>query len=279
MKLITITIFLVFLLSLSSFIGKNKINIPPGTIKLKENFYVDQTEVRNVDYREYLYWLNRIYGSTSEEFMSALPDTNVWDCVNIRYIEKYLRHPHYANFPVVGITQMQAENYCKWRSDRVYEWIMVEKKIIKWTTSKDTIFTIDNFLNGKYPTLKKLKKEEYYPIPNYSLLSKEEWEFAASSNLDISKYENGMKDISKTKLNFKENCNDYTVAVDKSGINDFKLYGMIGNVAEIISEPNIAKGGSWFHSKTDCGILSNIKYTKPMPWLGFRCKCEWKHNK
>ncbi|HOJ91891.1 MAG TPA: SUMF1/EgtB/PvdO family nonheme iron enzyme, partial [Saprospiraceae bacterium] len=27
------------------------------------SFYMDETEVRNIDYREYLYWLNRVYVS------------------------------------------------------------------------------------------------------------------------------------------------------------------------------------------------------------------------
>ncbi len=26
------------------------------------SFYIDETEVRNVDWREYLYWLGRVYG-------------------------------------------------------------------------------------------------------------------------------------------------------------------------------------------------------------------------
>ena len=279
MKTINLVIQLfVVLLILSSFSGKNKNNIPPGTVELKENFYVDETEVRNVDYREYLYWLYRIYGNSSTEYQNALPDTNVWDCINIRFIEKYLRHPHYANYPVVGISREQAENYCKWRSDRVYEWMMVEKKIIKWTQSKDTFFTIEKFLNGQYPTKRKLKKEEYYPIPQYSLLTKEEWEFAAASNLDVSNYEFGVKDIKKIRFNVKENCSEYFLPVDKSGINEFKLYGMIGNLAEIVSEPNVSKGGSWFHSQTEGSIKKDIPYTKPMSWLGFRCKCVWKNR-
>jgi len=40
---------------------------------------MDQTEVRNLDYLEYLYWLNRVYGADYPGvYRKALPDTLVW---------------------------------------------------------------------------------------------------------------------------------------------------------------------------------------------------------
>ncbi|MFK7935097.1 MAG: formylglycine-generating enzyme family protein, partial [Saprospiraceae bacterium] len=43
------------------------------------SFYMDETEVANIDYREYLYWLNRVFGeSYPEVYQKALPDTLVW---------------------------------------------------------------------------------------------------------------------------------------------------------------------------------------------------------
>ena len=63
MKNITKLLALIFVIStLTAFIVTVKEPIPPGTIKLKENFYVNKTEVTNVEYREYLHWLNKIYG-------------------------------------------------------------------------------------------------------------------------------------------------------------------------------------------------------------------------
>ena len=237
-----------------------------------------QTEVRNCDYKEYLSWLSRIYGNKSDVYKSAFPDTTVWAGVNIIYIEKYFGNPQYANYPVVGVSIEQAKKYCKWRSDRVYEWVLVLNKVIDKSNSKDTIFTIESYLNGKYPTKRNLKKDENYPIPEYGLPTKEEWEFAASSNLNNQSFEFGTKDMTKIRYNTKEILADYTVEVKKSEKNDFNLYGMIGNISEMIDDSGISKGGSWFHSKDECKIKNDIQYSKPMSWLGFRCICKLKYK-
>ncbi|MFO7905026.1 MAG: hypothetical protein R6U98_20340, partial [Pirellulaceae bacterium] len=42
------------------------------------SFYMDQTEIRNVDYREYLNWLKKIFIDQPEVYKNALPDTLVW---------------------------------------------------------------------------------------------------------------------------------------------------------------------------------------------------------
>jgi len=40
------------------------------------SYYIDETEITNVAYREYLYWLNRVFGSDYPEVCKkALPDT------------------------------------------------------------------------------------------------------------------------------------------------------------------------------------------------------------
>ena len=76
------------------------------------SFYMDETEVRNVDYLEYLYWLKRVYGATYPDvYKQALPDTLVWrDKLgnNETFVNNYLRHPAYKNYPVVGVSWEQA---------------------------------------------------------------------------------------------------------------------------------------------------------------------------
>ena len=89
------------------------------------SFYLDETEVRNVDYREYLAWLKRVYGSSYPEgYNKSLPDTLVWRDklgYNEPYVSQYLRHPAYDNYPVVGVSWSQANDFCVWRTDRVNE--------------------------------------------------------------------------------------------------------------------------------------------------------------
>jgi formylglycine-generating enzyme required for sulfatase activity len=55
--------------------------------------------------------------------------------------------------------------------------------------------------------------------------------------------------------------------------NWFGLYNTFGNVAEMISEKGISKGGGWRSGLEDCRAGKNIPYSKPTAWLGFRCVC------
>lgn len=62
----------------------------------------------------------------------------------------------------------------------------------------------------------------------------------------------------------------FTVEADSYFSNNFHLYGMSGNVAEMIQEKGIAKGGSWEDLPSECTIQAQKKYDKPSPAIGFR---------
>ena len=42
------------------------------------SFYMDETEVANVDWLEYLYWIKRTFPEDQEYYYNALPDSLVW---------------------------------------------------------------------------------------------------------------------------------------------------------------------------------------------------------
>src|SRR5690606_22161577 len=67
-------------------------------------FYMDETEVANIDWLEYLNWIQEIAGD-QRWYYEALPDTLVWRSplsYNEPYVTNYLRHPAYQDYPVVG---------------------------------------------------------------------------------------------------------------------------------------------------------------------------------
>ncbi len=96
------------------------------------SFFIDKTEVANVHYREYLYWLDNVFGQAGMDSVveQAKPDTLVWRselAFNEPMVEYYFRHPSYNYYPVVGVSWKQANEYCIWRTDRVNEVALMDK--------------------------------------------------------------------------------------------------------------------------------------------------------
>ena len=120
------------------------------------SFFMDQTEVSNLDYLEYIHWLTRVYGSDYPQVIAnALPDTTVWRTslsYNEPMVEIYFRHPAYRDYPVVGVSWNQANDYALWRSDRVNEKLLVDAGMLSYNNdqNKDYHFSTEAYLAGKY---------------------------------------------------------------------------------------------------------------------------------
>src|SRR5690606_2003442 len=97
------------------------------------SFYIDETEVSNADWLEYLHWISQNFTQDQKMYYDALPDSLVWRnplSYNEPYVNFYLRHPSFQDYPVVGVTWEQANAYCQWRTDRVNEHILRQRGIL-----------------------------------------------------------------------------------------------------------------------------------------------------
>ena len=86
-------------------------------------FYCALSEVTNSEYQKF------VNDDTSSFFKRqklsrawVYPDTNVWVSAltfNEPFVNYYFQHPAYSDFPVVGVSQFQATQYCNWLEDKL----------------------------------------------------------------------------------------------------------------------------------------------------------------
>ncbi|MEC8883495.1 MAG: gliding motility lipoprotein GldJ, partial [Bacteroidota bacterium] len=124
-----------------------------------QSFYMDETEVTNLMYLEYLDYLKRVFPPEEANYRNiyygALPDTLVWRNrlgFNETMTENYLRHPAYARYPVVGVSWIQAVEFSTWRTNRYNEYVLEQEgftqKGAKYNVDAQSTFDTDTYLQA-----------------------------------------------------------------------------------------------------------------------------------
>lgn len=147
--------------------------------------------------------------------VNVYPDTLCWIrdftySYNDPMATLYFWHPSYDNYPVVGVTWVQARAFSVWRTD---------------------------FMNSY------LRQQGLPGVHDYRLPLETEWEYAARGGLDLSMYPWGgpyarnykgcfLANFKPLRGNYIDDGSVYSTRVASYEPNEYGLYDMSGNVAE-----------------------------------------------
>lgn len=199
-------------------------------------FYMDETEITNNEYRQFINfllkpdefpdwkntqaWLDSTIKSKGDEYIlrELYPDTLVWvrdfaHHMGDPMMEYYFYHPAFDEYPVVGVDWYASRIFCHWRSRYMNEW-------------RTDLSGLNLFAN-----------------PSFRLPSEAEWEYAGRGGRDMAKYPWGgpyirnskgcmLANLKPGRGNYYDDGFMYTSPTGSYFSNDYGLYDMSGNVAE-----------------------------------------------
>lgn len=254
--------------------------VPSGSTTYKgkaysvQAFFMQVNEVTNIQYRTFLNDL--LIQGREEDYKKAVIQNYQWQKrIDLLYggssdmsamVNLYHWHPAYDNYPVVNVTREGAEMYCVWLTQETN--------------------------NSKY-------MENQIPLNDLRLPQRAEWTYAASNGNGKYVYPWGgpstqnaqacyLANYKPEKDSFHADGAFHTAKTGTYNPNDFGLYNMSGNVAEMVygatefdwesdlleveSAPGTA-GGGWMDDAETLKIEGDDPYageTEGHPNIGFR---------
>ena len=238
--------------------------IPSGSFEYNgkkisiQAFYIQRTEVTNLEYRTFLFDL--LIQGRKEEFLKAKPDQAMWSKLFIDtknpLEELYFSHAAYNEYPVVNVSREGVELYCKWLSNELYNFVDDKKKA----------FVNDIRLPYRTEWVKAASAEgQQLPYP---------WdgEFLRNSKGCY------LSNHKPTDSTYQEDGGFFTVKVNSYTVNQYGLYNISGNAAEMVYDDYPLKnpgtaGGGWMSSAEEIKILGPDPHKgliEAHPNVGFR---------
>ena len=244
--------------------------IPMGSMEYNgktistDAFIMQKTEVSNKEYKEFLADLKA--NNEIEKLKIAQIDSTKWRQAgqyNEPYVEYYHKHPAYDNYPVVNVSKEAVKLYCEWLSKK-WEKEYNQKVNFRLPTENEWVYAAKGGTNNKFPWEgNKMTNKKGMRMCNYKYIEQYNIRISNTGNIELLN-ENlcGDNQYSKT-----------LVPVNSYFTNNYGLYNMSGNAAEMTAEENIIKGGSWNSTGYYMLIESVSEYTEndiPSPYVGFR---------
>jgi formylglycine-generating enzyme required for sulfatase activity len=250
-----------------SYIPAGELNIEDKLYKIGE-FYISKEEVTNREYRQFLAAVSR--SEYKPSFNGLAIDSANWAHIDGEgYAKHYHSHPAYDNYPIVNISYEAALEYCKWVTEN-------------FNKNSDNDFTLEFKLPSRAEWMKAAQgSKQYTPyswggprVRNAKGEILANFKIMGSENIHYDQTTNSYKVIeelmSKEAMKKIYSGRDITAPTKSYAPNDFGLYNMNGNVAEMLIEKGTAAGGSWNSPGYDIRNESVMTFQKASPMVGFR---------
>lgn len=269
-------------------------------------FYMQKTEVTNLEYRTFLFDL--LINGREKDFLIAKPEQFRWleiedGTFNEPMEQSYFSHPAYNNYPVVNVTREGVKMYCDWLTSEAHK---ADIKKAKFTN--DQRVRIPYNTEWMYAAYGKDPQYFLYPWNTNSIKNQSGCylaNFKPSKDSICCLGEEVKKEAEKKKgketvdkqilsgvylstegdsthkgeSEFKYMADGafYTAKVGTYVPNNYGMYNLIGNVAEMVIDwpkktPG-TKGGGWFSELKDLAINADDPYKGMIdghPNVGFR---------
>ncbi|MFT3702146.1 MAG: SUMF1/EgtB/PvdO family nonheme iron enzyme [Agriterribacter sp.] len=240
--------------------------IEENLAKVTDSLFVGKFEVTNKEFREFVDSLNSSKPGTGDTYKS---DSSKWfNHPNAAFIARtYFSHPSYNDYPVVAVSHEGAEAYCAWLTKQYssYKKRKFQRVLFRLPTELE-------WMEAAYAKHYNYK----YPWGNY--LTRKTGESMAMFRI-----------IRDTRITFDTISKEYKVVLTQQEIDNWDdipapvntfwpselgIFHQSGNVAEMVKEKGIAKGGSFNDPGFDIQITSTKKYNQPSNEIGFRIAME-----
>ncbi|HRG00463.1 MAG TPA: SUMF1/EgtB/PvdO family nonheme iron enzyme [Bacteroidia bacterium] len=271
------------LIPMGSYIYKN------DTVSV-QSFYMETTEVNNLEYRTFL--ADLLIQNRTADYLLAKPNQEAWVTkfpwsFNEPMRDMYFWHPAYDEYPVVNVSRRGAEMYCEWLTTETNNYLKANNKPLindlRIPVDIEWAYAASNKLNKvKYATgHEQLRDSKGKYEMNYMCYSKEQCRYDSVINLYVPKIAKRTL-AEETHQAIIDDGAFHTAYTRSYTSNSYGLYCMAGNVAEMVYNFDLkskkikgkgTKGGSWFSCDYYLEIDAGDEYPNeegPSPLIGFR---------